>query len=189
MSVIITLLLSALAILLVLIFVALVTPVRFEIRFRKDAETSYQVVARPFGGIGPPLPLADSHKKPETKEPRPAKVRKPEKDKRRWAGRGPGVILALPEFVKGLLRCIHIRSLSLDAEFGLNDPADTGYVYGMLTPIIYGNPWPRRATVSVRPVFGRALLIGVLDAKIDVTPITLAMPFLRLGWRIYGPLR
>lgn len=188
MSAVITILLSALAILFILLLVVLATPVQFDIRLRKDGETSFRVVARPLGGAGPPLPLADSGKKragKPAKQTKPAKT--PKTGKKRWRGRGPDALLALPDLMSGLLRCIRVRSLSLDAEFGLSDPADTGYVFGMLTPLIYGRP--PRAAVSVRPVFEGSFLRAVLDARISVTPIALAWPFLRFGWRIFGPFR
>lgn len=190
MSAVIAILLSALAILFLLLLAVLATPVQFDIWLRKDGETNFRVVARPLGGAGPPLPLADSSRKrvekPE-KEARSANARKSRKRKRRWAGRGPRAALAVPDLMAGLLRCIRVRSLSLDAEFGLGDPADTGLVYGLLTPLIYG--CPRRGAVSIRPVFDRSVLKAALDARISVTPITLALPFLRFGWRIIGPFR
>lgn len=188
MSSVITILLSAVAILFFLLFVIISMPVQFDVRLRKDGETSFRVVARPFGGAGPTLPLADSGKKRTGKPAKKAKpVKAPKTGKKRWGGRGPDAILALPDLMSGLLRCIRVRSLSLDAEFGLSDPADTGYVYGMLTPLIYG--LPPRGAVSVRPVFDGRFLRAVLDARISVTPIALAWPFLRFGWRLFGPFR
>ena len=63
----------------------------------------------------------------------------------------------------------------------MGDPAETGLVFGLLTPLIYG---ARSDTVrlDVRPDFDRLCAEGHLDAIVQITPVRLVPVALRFGW-------
>ncbi|UWQ27139.1 DUF2953 domain-containing protein (plasmid) [Leisingera aquaemixtae] len=168
-----------LAALLGLTVLVLVLPLRIELVLRKEAGLSFSAALRPFGGIGPRIRLSGRRKPPETaQEP----GRKRRYDPRRLAP-------AAGRLAAAVLRRIRIRALVLDAKFGLGDPAETGQLYGMLAPLVYGTLPARRLQVAVQPVFDRAELSGRAELDVTVVPAALIVPAVRFGWDAFGPVR
>ena len=186
MSIAILVLSLVLLAVLVLIVAVLATPVVFHAMLGNDPVLTYRVVARPFAGVGPPLRLADSA------HPRPKKKKRAKRDKsgkkkgRRFGVRTPVLASEIPRLAAGLLRCVQIEDLTVDAEFGLGDPAETGQIYGFLTPLIYGCGALPGGRLSIRPVFDRACLSGTADLRLSLTPIALVAPLARFGWNVFG---
>jgi len=84
---------------------------------------------------------------------------------------------------------IHVSELSVDADYGLNDPAETGQLSGLLMPLQYAHLLPRRVSLNLRPDFTQSCLKGTLTAGIHVTVAAFFIPIMRFGWRAFGPVR
>ena len=188
MATILTILLWCTVALVLLLVGLLVTPIRLRASLRASPDLSYRIEARVLGGWAPGIPVADSARS------RKAHTRKPKKEpsgkkRRRGVVGGSRMLSAAPEFLSGLLGAIHFEHLKLDAEFGLNDPADTGQVYGCLTPLQFGAFAGPGRFVSLRPNFERACFAGELDAAVHFTIAAFLPPALRFAWRAFGPAR
>ena len=188
MATILTILLWCGGVLLLLLIVLLVAPVRLRVRLRTSPDLSYRIEARALGGWTPGIPIADSARPRKADTRKPKKKPSVKKHDRRISG-GARMMSAAPEFLSGLLSAIHFEHLKLDADFGLNDPADTGQLYGCLTPLQFGAVSGRRTIVTLRPNFERACFAGDLDAALRFTIAAFLPPALRFAWRVFGPAR
>ena len=99
------------------------------------------------------------------------------------------MLAALPGLIKGLLSAFHIDRLELDADFGFEDPAETGHLYGLLCPILYGIPPSPRWRIAIRPVFGQAFFRADAKGAVRVTPAALLLPVAGFVWQVWGPRR
>ena len=99
------------------------------------------------------------------------------------------MVRAGPGLIGGVLRCIRVDRFRVDCTFGLGDPAETGQVFGVLAPFVYGTRWAwgRADAVALTPVFDRACLEGEADVALAVTPMRLLGPVLRFAWATFGP--
>ena len=158
-----------------------VVPIHVTMSWQSDPAKPSTVLLRPFGGVSPPIKVYDSSK--------PARARKSRRKSRKSHKRdgtlprkifGEGLAL-----LRHALGAIHIDRLHLDAEFGLGDPAETGQLYGQLCPLIYTSG----GHVTVRPNFDRACLQGSALAQLHFSILGLIWPFIRFGWRVFGPQR
>ena len=173
-------LLGVLCLGLALLAVAASFPVNVDFRISRNEATSVSISARFFSGNGPKISVFDSDR------PRKKKLQK----KREEPNRGRknvarNVASEAFRLVLSLLHLVDFKRINVDADIGLGDPADTGQLFGLLTPLIYGVG----ADISVRPVFDRACLNGMCEVTFKVTPVALLLPFARFGWQIFGPVR
>ena len=165
---------------LLLVLVMLVTlPVRLCVTARSTPDRRVQAHVAVLGGAAPPLRVFDSDR------------RKPKRDRNtvthpRKSMPDSSFIRSLPSLVAGLLAQVRIVDLKVDGAFGFDDPADTGLAFGLLTPMIYGNPPGSRLRVIVQPVFDHACLSGLVEATVAFTPIRLLPPVARHLWCRYG---
>tara|TARA_R110000803_G_scaffold103884_1_gene171999 strand:- start:1220 stop:1783 length:564 start_codon:yes stop_codon:yes gene_type:complete len=180
-------LIGALVLVLTLLVLVLATPVKLHLAFRSRPHQRLAVRARLLGGLTPALGIYDS----EAEKPaRKARARKTKQKKggmsvsrvRRMAAAGP-------DLLAGLRRPVHVETMALDAEFGLGDPAETGQLFGMLTPLIYAMPQSPAISLAVRPNFNERCLRGAADADIRFIPFGFVPPVLRFAWRAFGPQR
>lgn len=169
-------LLSALAAVLIL-------PVRFELHAEAREGMQWAAALRPLGRFGPRIGLSGG----AGAQSRPRKARKSRSKPR---GRDP-VRLGRAGFrlASDLLSAIRIETLSLDLRFGCGDPAETGQIYGMLTPLIYGTSRSTAVHVVVEPAFDRAMLEGQGDFVASLRPVRLLPILTRFGWAVFGPGR
>ena len=94
-------------------------------------------------------------------------------------------------FVKRIIRLIReivavaeIEHLYCSLGLGLDDPADTGRVYGMLSPafsFLYACP---RVNFSFIPLFDRAALEAEIDAAIRIVPMKFVWAVLRFTFSV-----
>ena len=84
-----------------------------------------------------------------------------------------------------ILRRLRFDHLRVDAKVGLDDPADTGALYGMLCPIVY-SLGSRRAEIHLEPDFQNAGLDARIDTAIEVRPVALIPPLWQFAWRAFG---
>jgi hypothetical protein len=186
LSVLLWLLLAALAMILLLVL----TPVHLRARVEKEAGWRGRVVVAPFGGLVP-IPVFDSR----TARKPAARKSKPEKSRRRGRRAGGGAVSpariagAVPELLAELLGAIRIDRLEVEARFGLDDPAETGALYGRLTPILFGLGARPPVALAVAPVFSGPELGGRAMADVSLIPARWLPPALRFAWRAFGPVR
>lgn len=150
-------LLWALAGLLLLLVVLLAIPVelKFDLRRWEGEGKSSVALVWLFGAVR--LPLSSKGRS------MPKKPRKVEQGKEGRSRAGPGRMLAMLQtegfpgrvlqLARDLFRRIRIRDLSLDARLGLDDPADTGWLWGVVGPLAAMLPASRAMQVSVQPDF------------------------------------
>jgi len=167
--------------LLVLVGLLVCLPVYVAVTWQSDPVRRIIVFLRPFGGVSPQIKVFDSARKPARK----AKTPSPKHHKPRNKGPAPrGNFLAEAlVLLRRVFGAIHVDTFQLDAEFGLGDPAETGQLFGQLCPVIYG----AGSDITLRPNFDMACLRGTGLARFRVTPVAVAWPFARFGWRAFGP--
>jgi hypothetical protein len=123
---------------------------------------------------------------------RPPKRKRRKRGKRRKGGIGAEdalrLLRAVPDAGLTALGRIHIDALRLRATFGFDDPADTGEVFGMLTPLVYGLP-AERCDFQIRPDFDRRRFEGSAELSLHLTPLSVAWPVLRLVLLFWGMRR
>ncbi|MCK0097325.1 DUF2953 domain-containing protein [Yoonia sp. F2084L] len=171
--------------LLALITLTMILPIHAVLSWQSDPAKQSTVLLRLFGGVSPAIKVYDSSRppKPKTKTAGKAPQRRKERG-RGWVAKGD-VLAEGVALLRRLRGAVHIDVLRLDAEVGLGDPAQTGQFYGQLCPLIYTTG----GHVFVRPNFDQACLRGSALARLHFTPLGLIWPFVRFGWRMFGPVR
>lgn len=167
---------------LLLLIAAASFPVSVDFRIDRHEATYVSINALLFNGNGPAIRVFDS-RRPRKKKPQEKRKRSKDKKTNRHIARNAAS--EVYRLASSLLRLIEFERICIDADIGLGDPAETGQLFGFLTPLIYGVG----ADVSVRPVFDRACLDGMCEATFKVTPVALLQPFARFGWQVFGPVR
>ena len=153
----------------------LATPLWIELSIAREAAWQGSVAVRPLGRFGPRIVLPTSSG--ADRQAREVKTRNKHRSRRIPAG---GVRLA-----RDILDRIKIERLDLDMRFGLEDPAETGHLFGLLAPAVYGVSGAERVSLHVEPVFDRAVLAGRSEAVVSVVPMRLVAPVVRFGWRLW----
>ncbi len=181
-------LLLTLVVILLLVGVALATPVKLAVAMTTSPQKRLKIVARLFGGMTPAIAIHDSAYQQQQKKAPKARKKKVTRS-RRMLGRFPRVVAAMPQLLTGLLRPIHLERLAIDADIGVADPADTGQLYGMLAAANHAWPQPNRVSIIVRPDFTGSRASGELDAVLSFIPLCLIPPGVRFAWHVFGPRR
>ncbi len=176
-----------LAVLLVVAIAMLLTPVKLICTLHTSPRWQLTVTARPFAGLSPPLPVHDSLRRNRKKAKEPGA--KSRKSPRRASPPARRMIRAAPQLVQGLLRSIHFERFKLDADIGLNDPADTGHIYGLLSSVANAIPPTTAASISIRPEFAAVGFEGEARAVVRFTPVSLLSPAAWFAWQAFGPQR
>ena len=196
MSGVLTLLLWVAGLLLLALTTVLLVPVRLSAWVQTTPRLAYTLDARLFGARTPRIPLLDSRRarhraaNKARRQPvaHPTRARRVRTRKRRLGrARGSRMLAALPGLLREVMGAIRWESFRLDAEFGLDDPADTGHLYGCLTPLQIGMPWPPGVHIALRPNFERACLGGEMQATLCLRAAALLPPAARFAWRAFGP--
>lgn len=94
---------------------------------------------------------------------------------------------AVPDILAGLIRPVRLEHLAGRAEIGLADPADTGRLYGYLTPVLYGLPHSAPDTIQITPRFDGPHAEGHVEVRLRVVLAAWIPPGLRFGWQAFGP--
>ncbi len=183
MGVLLLIALLLLAFLCLVIGVAAVLPLRLELELHKEAEWRIAAAIRPFGLYGPLLPFSNKQR-----HAKPTKTVKPKRRVLRHTSSRVSATAVL-RLLTDVLGCIRIGHLTVNAQFGLGDPAATGQAFGMLAPVIYGTSATPSIQVRAVPVFDRAVLSGAAEMAFFVIPITLLGPAIRFGWSVIRPAR
>lgn len=172
---------------LVLVGMALITPVLVRVHLTTSPQFAYHVEVRPLAGLAPRITLAVGPRKGSVAKP----TQKPAKPKQRRMQRVKrvygSVARAVPALIRDILNRIHLTKLHIDADYGLGDPADTGQLCGLLMPLQYASPMPASVSLDLRPDFTRTCLNGGLTAVFRVKVTSLFVPLSRFAWHVYGP--
>ena len=106
-----------------------------------------------------------------------------------------GLLERIVRLALALLRRVKLERLQLDAMFGFENPAETGFVYGCLSPVLVMADL-QGLNVRCRPMFLESGLRGALRATIRVRPLLMVAPMVaflvsppvvraaRAAWRI-----
>jgi hypothetical protein len=158
------------------LLLVLLTP--WHLRFRgRTAPLDLQLRLSLLGGLAPGIPIpirrAKTAARPEKKTPRSRRKRK------RGTPRG------LRDLVFGLVSAFRLRRLRLSGRIGLADPADTGILWGQLTPVIYtlGNGGRR---IDIAPEFSGPCLDLEGSGDLVIAPTRLLRAGLAFAWANRG---
>lgn len=181
--------------LIVLVVILVCIPVYLTMVVKSEPVSAFCLEARLMHGSAPRLLMITrqwgaSRQKPAEEhrsERRRAHTKtksEPQKKRRRWISQNRmlGLIRAIPQLLSETLSAIHIDRASIQGEFGLSDPADTGRIFGQISPFIY-TPFNRKISVAVKPNFETVGVRGQAEAALHFTPIRLVIPTMRLLWR------
>jgi len=183
MSALLTIFLWVLIAVLVAVLALLFTPINLQVHFATSPRLSYRVDLRAFGGLAPRVTLADSARKHVVK---PVNSRTHSLDKRKIPlERLPN---SVPRMIRDIFRHVHLSSLKVECEFGMEDPADTGQIAGLALPIAYAAPVGTHV-IDLRPNFDGPCLEAEITAAIHFTAAAFFLPVVRFVWRVFGPVR
>lgn len=178
-------LLWILAALVALPVLMLCLPIHLRLRIVAETEVSALLEVRVLSGALPPLWSGDPttatirdarrSRKAARHQSKPKERRRLGASGRRWAIAG---IRSLPDILAGTTRGIHLDRLRLQCRFGLDDPAETGSLFGRICPVLYGVPIPN-AELQVVPDFDGQTLSGEADLALHAIPLRLAWPTIR----------
>jgi len=183
--------------------VVLATPVRIEADFRTGetgtAATTYHVRVGLFGGAVTafraegPKPVDQAPEKKKQEAPEAAKSERPsasanrrKKRDRKSAFSVRRALMASPQLVADLLACIKFERLDADITFGLADPAETGALYGALTPLVLLASDRAVGGLRLTPDFAGPQFSAAGRLAARATPVALLAPILVFIWRIFA---
>ena len=141
MSVVLALLGWILVAVIGLIVLFAVLPLHLELLLTKEEAVRFSAALRPFGRFGPRIALSGRKKSAAKEEPKEPQAREKKSSRRKALAKNPRQIAgAAVRLVTDLIGCVEIRSASIDGRFGLGDPAETGQVFGLMSPLLYAAP-------------------------------------------------
>jgi hypothetical protein len=88
-----------------------------------------------------------------------------------------GLLQGVVRLALALLRRVKVERIQLDALFGFENPADTGFVYGCLSPVLVIAD-VRGLNIRCRPMFLEAGVRGAFRATIQVRPLSIVGPMI-----------
>lgn len=186
--------------LLTLVLALLVVPVDLRARIAAEAALSWTVQIRWLFGLirierGSAPRRAAGREAAEPKPAAPEGAAPPVSAERGAAGgRRRRTARGIPGFVtepvvwrraartlRALLRGLKLRRADAHIRFGLDDPADTGRLYGMLAPAAILLQSMSRARVLVEPDFERAGVAGRAAGELRIVPLRVLAPLVSFG--------
>lgn len=176
-------LLAAIGLLLVAV---LATPLSITLRASVEDRLRWSLRMSLFGGIGPGLSVSDDT---FAKDSTPGPSRPAQKAGRSRIEDPFRLLRPVGRLLGDIVGAFRLRMASLDVRFGAGDPAETGHIYGLLSPLIHGMPdWPR-TEIRIVPDFERAILSARAEVELAVIPARLLPPVVRFGWSAWRTAR
>ena len=170
--------------LLLAALIVLASPFRLRLR-AASGEGRVRLDLRLLDGWAPAIPLLD------TDRPGAARAKTPPgPETRERPGRGltrrldADTLRRLAELVAELPSAFRITEARGELALGLGDPAETGAAFGLLSGLAHGMPG---GGLSLRPVFDRPCLEGVVDATLRIGTPRLAGIALRAARLLFWP--
>jgi len=161
-----------LAALAAVLTILLAVPVDVGFTARRRERLRTQVTLRwLWGRVRLPVPEGGA-KGRKTRKPRKPKAHRPSSARRALAVmRSPGFPRRAAALLRGLTARVHVRRLELAVRLGLDDPADTGRLWGVIGPAAALAPVPRSANVAITPDFTAPVFHLDADAEARVVPL------------------
>jgi hypothetical protein len=90
----------------------------------------------------------------------------------------------LYRFIKGVIRVIKLDEFELELDIGLDDPAETAFLFMYLGPITVFLNLISSGSIIIRPSVNHPVIYGHLFGRLSVRPILMMPPLLRflLSW-------
>ena len=132
--------------------------------------------------------ITGDKKKPE-KKPEIAKGKR-KHDWRRSKGifeiiRTKGLLKQLRGLIKSVLSRLTIRGFVANLKIGLEDPADTGFLFAIIGPAVHFLGSSHFREIKVQPSFGgEAVFESFSYGRVRLRPIQLLTPFLRFAFSL-----
>lgn len=181
--------LTALVALLVGLVALLAVPIDVFFAVQRDEKFQGRVtIGWLFGAVRVPVLPAKGRVKPE--KPRRARSRRSPRPSHKVAAmlRSEGFLSRLVRLVRRLASRIHVRRLRLYLRLGLDDPADTGRLWGMVGTWAWAVPVPASADLVIEPEFtGEAFQIdgegAVRIVPFEILATLIAFALSPVTWR------
>ena len=171
------------AVVVVVVIALGATPVQCEFSLSSDPDDRFRILLKFLGGLTPGIDLTKSRGRRKKAKKETDKTAR--KDKRRRRKRPSRVTFgAISDVIREVLACIRFSALEVEGKFGTGDPAETGQLYGYLSPIIFTLGARQGADILIEPVFDEACFQGRVSATLEVVPFELIPPLSRFGWRM-----
>ena len=163
-----------LIILVVLLAAVALLAIPIDVAFSVNRNETFQASATLgwlFGLVR--IPLRPGRGKAKPAAPKKAKRARPARNKTHaWAMLlGKGFLSKVIRLLRRLVRCLHMRRLRLHIFVGLDDPADTGRLWGMLGPLAPALPVPGSSDLRIQPEFTGAALRIDGEGALRIVPI------------------
>ena len=164
----------------------LCTPLRVSVEFDTDAKPAFLFKMAVYGGLLPVVSTTGKRPKGaarETKRRAAPKSRTPTRQNRavyasRMLRNGPRLIARIAARVK-------FEAVDANISFGLPDPADTGMIYGALTPLVRLVGAAGRSHIALYPDFNDVVFNGHGRIAVRFTPVALIPPMFSFGWNTF----
>ena len=114
-------------------------------------------------------------KKKKPKVPRKKKEKKKGSRFKFWGMlRTTGLLKQVLLLLKGILSCIHLKKFELQLKLGLDNPADTGFLFGYIYAV--RGLLPAKSGIAINPEFSEAVIEGHSRGIVTLTPICFVRP-------------
>jgi hypothetical protein len=160
---------------LAILLAALLLP--WHVRFvGRTAPPRARVELRLFAGYAPaiPVPLGPSKKKDRDAKHEEEKTRRRKKRRHRMPA-------GITDLAFGVLDAIRLRRFRIAGRIGLEDPADTGILWGYLAPFAYGLSGPVQI-IDLAPDFNGPCVDLEASGDIAIRPVRLLRAGAAFGW-------
>jgi len=117
-------------------------------------------------------------KKKKPKAPRKKKGKKKGSRFKFWGIlRTTGLLKQVLLLLRGILSCIHLKKFELQLKLGLDNPADTGFLFGYIYAV--RGLLPAKSGIAINPEFSEAVIEGHSRGIVTLTPICFVGPLFR----------
>lgn len=90
-----------------------------------------------------------------------------------------GFIKRVFYLLRELIMAIEIKHLNAQIWFGLDDPADTGRIYGYLSPLVSMTYFPQKWNIKIFPMFQGLLFETEFKTQIQIVPARIVFILVR----------
>lgn len=97
------------------------------------------------------------------------------------------MIIAGPELIISVLKKIRLDAGRIELDFGFDDPAVTGELFGRLAPVSYSGLGSESCIFLIRPDFNQTRFNVKANVSLRFTPLRLVPPALAFAWKVWGP--
>lgn len=161
----------------------LITPVKLVVEMDMSPSWRMNIGMRLLGGLTPAISFSSSGSRARIKKPQKLKKAKKANSQRSFMSVAHAISVTF-RFLAALLRTVHVDRLSIAADVGLVDPADTGQLFGMMTAAVHAMPSKQNILIVIRPHFVEQHASGRLDVELSFVPLFLIPPSIRFVWRM-----